>query len=125
MKCKKCGFDTPNNSNFCSHCGSPIDFDDEFISIDSKTEEEKNEEHTKNANENMNQMMNIDTSRASIGWYFLGFFFPLAGIIIFFFFLYKKPDLAFKARRGAIHGVILSIALTFLFIITVSLKGGL
>ena len=41
MKCKKCGFDTPNNSNFCSHCGSPIDFDDEFISIDSKKEDEK------------------------------------------------------------------------------------
>lgn len=125
MKCKKCGFETPNNSNFCSHCGAPVDFNDEFISIDSKIEEEKNEEHTINANENMNQMMNIDMSRASIGWYFLGLFFPLAGIIIFFLFLYKKPDLAFKARRGAIHGFILSIALTFLFIITVSLKGGL
>jgi len=123
MKCKKCGFETPNNSNFCSHCGSPIDFDDEFINIDSKIEEEK-EEDTINTNQNMN-LMDIDMSRASIGWYFLGLLFPIVGLILFFLFLYKKPDLAFKARRGAIHGFILSIALTFLFIITVSLKGGL
>ena len=123
MKCKKCGFETPNNSNFCSHCGSPIDFDDEFINIDSKIEEEKKED-TINTNQNMN-LMDIDMSRASIGWYFLGLLFPIVGLILFFLFLYKKPDLAFKARRGAIHGFILSIALTFLFIITVSLKGGL
>ena len=123
MKCKKCGFETPNNSNFCSHCGSPIDFDDEFINIDSKIEEEKKED-TINTNQNMN-LMNIDMSRASIGWYFLGLLFPIVGLILFFLFLYKKPDLAFKARRGAIHGFILSIALTFLFFITVSLKGGL
>jgi len=123
MKCKKCGFETPNNSNFCSHCGSPIDFDDEFINIDSKIEEEKKED-TINTNQNMN-LMNIDMSRASIGWYFLGLLFPTVGLILFFLFLYKKPDLAFKARRGAIHGFILSIALTFLFFITVSLKGGL
>ena len=123
MKCKKCGFETPNNSNFCSHCGSPIDFDDEFINIDSKIEEEKKED-TVNTNQNMN-LMDIDMSRASIGWYFLGLLFPIVGLILFFLFLYKKPDLAFKARRGAIHGFILSIALTFLFIITVSLKGGL
>ncbi len=123
MKCKKCGFETPNNSNFCSHCGSPIDFDDEFINIDSKIEEEK-EEDTINTNQNMN-LMDIDMSRASIGWYFLGLLFPIVGLILFFLFLYKKPDLAFKARRGAIHGFILSIALTFLFFITVSLKGGL
>ncbi len=123
MKCKKCGFETPNNSNFCSHCGSPIDFDDEFINIDSKIEEEKKED-TINTNQNMN-LMDIDMSRASIGWYFLGLLFPIVGLILFFLFLYKKPDLAFKARRGAIHGFILSIALTFLFFITVSLKGGL
>ena len=123
MKCKKCGFETPNNSNFCSHCGSPIDFDDEFINIDSKIEEEKKED-TINTNQNMN-LMDIDMSRASVGWYFLGLLFPIVGLILFFLFLYKKPDLAFKARRGAIHGFILSIALTFLFFITVSLKGGL
>jgi hypothetical protein len=31
--------------------------------------------------------------------------------------LYKKPDLAFKARRGAIHGFLISVVLTFLLIL--------
>lgn len=115
MRCKKCGFETPNNSNFCSHCGAPIDFDDEFINIDSKIEEEK-EEDTTNTNQNMN-LMDIDMSRASIGWYFLGLLFPIVGLILFFLFLYKKPDLAFKARRGAIHGFLISVVLTFLLIL--------
>ena len=41
MRCNNCGFETPNNSNFCSHCGAKIEFTDAFVYV--KNIEEKEE----------------------------------------------------------------------------------
>ena len=121
MRCKNCGFETPNNSNFCSHCGTKIDFEDNFISV----EEPKEEPQSKSQEEVIKeQYPDIDMSKASIMWYILGFFVPIAGLIIFFMFLYKKPDLALKARRGALHGFVIDCILLTVFYILVYVRGG-
>lgn len=123
MICKVCGKETPNNSNFCSHCGRRIDLDD--ILVDSN--EEKSEVTPKIVStEDYLQSIypDIDLGKASILWYFLGLFVPMAGLIAFFIFLYKKPDAAFKARKGAIHGFLLNVTILFIFYIYIITKGG-
>jgi hypothetical protein len=57
-------------------------------------------------------------------WYILGFFVPIAGLIIFFMFLYKNPDLALKARRGVLHGFVIDCILLTVFYILVYVRGG-
>lgn len=120
MRCKNCGFETPNNSNFCSHCGAKIDFDDNFID-----QKEEIIDEPKEKMENNDIYSNIDTSKASIGWYFLGLIAPIFGLIFFFLYLYRKPDLAFKARRGALHGFIIEIILSIGFYIYLFTRGGI
>lgn len=124
MRCKNCGFETPNNSNFCSHCGTKIDFEDNFINTE-EVKEIKEEPKTVTKEDLIKeQYPDIDLSKASILWYFLGFFVPMAGIVLFFVFLYKKPDLAFKARRGALHGFIVECILLFVYYIILYSRGG-
>lgn len=118
MKCKKCGFETPNNSNFCAHCGTSIDLDDVFINKDnssyySEVEEEK-EERPKENNRYEEQDLRTYVERASIGWFFLGLVFPILGFILGAVYRYRKPDMAAKLRTGAIYGLFIELVGVFI-----------
>lgn len=120
MKCKKCGFETPDNSNFCSHCGEKIDFDDVFINAeqayqkDASKREQPDSRYFKRYRE---EDLRTNNRTASIGWYFLGFFVPILGFILASIYSYKMPDMARKCRLGAFHGIILELAMYMIYFI--------
>ncbi|OON97008.1 MAG: hypothetical protein ATN31_08825 [Candidatus Epulonipiscioides saccharophilum] len=51
----------------------------------------------------------------SIGYFFLGFFIPIVGIILYFAWKELQPKSANKAGLGAIISIIVSILLLFFF----------
>lgn len=96
MYCTKCGKKVNDNDLFCSYCGY------EFY---------RNEITVNKENENK--------EKVSIGWWFLAFFIPIVGLILFF----VKPNPKMKKRLlsgtiiGFITGVI-SIILVVVIILT-------
>ncbi|MBR5328769.1 MAG: zinc-ribbon domain-containing protein [Firmicutes bacterium] len=59
----------------------------------------------------------VDTG--SIGWAFLGFFFPVVGLILFLVWKDQKPLTSKKAGLGALIGVISSVVLSVIYVIIV------
>lgn len=52
----------------------------------------------------------------SIGWWFLGFFFPIVGLILFLVWKDSKPLSAKKAGIGALVGFIVGVVVSILYI---------
>ncbi len=82
---------------FCSHCGKQIP-DNAYICVGcgNKVQKEIND-------------------YASAGWWWLGFLIPMAGFIIWACLSDSSPNKAKKAGKGAIAGLITSVAFTALF----------
>lgn len=95
MFCKYCCNEITQDDNFCSSCGNKLK--DDLIS----------------------QYDNTDSM--SIGWGILGFFIPVAGLVLFLVWQNSKPNSAKAAGIGALIGLIVSvicyIALLFLFFV--------
>lgn len=51
----------------------------------------------------------------SIGWGFLGFFFPIVGLILYLAWKSDRPKCAKRAGKGALVSVIISIAGAILY----------
>ncbi len=94
MYCKNCGAPVDENSLYCNKCGTRLD-------------------NTQNAP--------VSEDRSSFGFALLGFFIPLAGLILFLIYESKKPKRAKSAGKGAligfVTGIILSIILVILYIV--------
>jgi len=88
--CSKCGKEIHDDAVFCVHCGC--------------------------ATEAVNQRTAVDDA-PSTGFWFLGFFIPLAGLILYIVEKDTKPLRAKSAGKGALVGFITSFALSFLYII--------
>ena len=58
---------------------------------------------------------NLDTG--SVGWAFLGFFFPLVGLILYCVWLSTKPLSAKMAGKGALISVIVNVVLTIIALV--------
>ncbi|OON97010.1 MAG: hypothetical protein ATN31_08835 [Candidatus Epulonipiscioides saccharophilum] len=52
----------------------------------------------------------------SIGYFFLGFFIPIVGIILYFVWKGLKPKSSKKAGLGALTGIIISIILIIAYL---------
>lgn len=89
MFCKYCGNEITQDDNFCSSCGNKLK--DDLIS----------------------QYDNTDSM--SIGWGILGFFIPVAGLVLFLVWQNSKPNSAKAAGIGALISVILSIIFTIIY----------
>lgn len=91
MYCSRCGAKLPENSEFCPECGNSI------------KEVSKNEV--------------VQSSGSSFVWGILGFFIPLAGLILYLIWKQERPSDAKAAGIGALICVILNIVICiFLFI---------
>ncbi len=83
MFCKNCGKEIDDNAYVCLNCGAKVQ-------DDSPT---------------------IEKSGSSVSWGILGFFFPLAGLILCIIWNSSRPDDSRAAGRGALIGFILPILL--------------
>lgn len=98
MFCKKCGSQLPENTVVCPSCGTVAEV---------ATQQPYQPPYA------YNPPKPYDTG--SIGWWFLGFFFPLIGLILFLVWRNDKPLSAKRAGWGALVGVIVSFVSGFLF----------
>ena len=85
MFCPNCGREINPNASVCLGCGVSVD-----------------------------KLVKKESGSAGAGWWWLGFFIPLAGLLVYMFCQDTEPARAKKAGKGALTGFILSIALTIL-----------
>lgn len=90
MYCSKCGGKL-NEQGICPYCGNNM-----------------SNQNNITQNQNNNGVNPSDTG--SVGWWFLGFFFPLVGLILYFVFKSgNQPKNAHKALWGALVSVIIKV----------------
>lgn len=95
--CPYCGRYNNSNGNFCEGCGAQLN----------------------SATVNYNNVSNINNNIQegnTFGWGVLGFFIPIAGLILFLAWHNDKPKSAKSAGIGALIRVIISIIMFFVFI---------
>lgn len=90
MYCSKCGTKLPKNSSFCSECGTSVN---EVLSFQNIKQE----------------------SNDVFGWGILGFFIPVAGLILYLIWRQERPKASRAAGLGALINLILNIAILIFF----------
>lgn len=63
----------------------------------------------------------VSNEKGSVGWWFLGFFFPLIGLILFLVWRKDRRGDARKAGFGALTGTILQIVFSILLVIAAAM----
>ena len=99
MYCCKCGKELDPSFNCCPYCGNDIN----------GVREEKNEKINKMEDSN------------SGWWAVLGFFVPLAGLILYLVWENEKPLTAKKCGKGALISVITGVSISVLFTIIMAI----
>ena len=89
MYCQNCGKEVNDNADVCLNCGKLV----------------------RNDFQTTTQPISTVKDTGSVGWAFLGFFFPLIGLLLYLLWKNTAPLNARMAGKGAIIGVILEIAL--------------
>lgn len=92
MYCSKCGTKLSENSLFCSECGASVNEVSNSQSASVKKE-----------------------SNDVFGWGVLGFFIPIAGLILYLIWKEERPNASKAAGLGALICVILNVAICILF----------
>ena len=87
MFCPKCGAKVDSNAGFCSECGASLKGE---TSVAQTTTVSENEGST-------------------FGWGVLGFFIPLAGLILFIMWKQERPKASKSAGIGALIRVIFNV----------------
>ena len=108
MNCKKCGKELADGVKFCDQCGTKCKED---VIEELEVVQEKSREETKQ--ENTQVQSSQDTG--SIGWGVLGFFVPIAGLVLFLLWRTERPKSAKAAGIGALISVIVDFVSCFIF----------
>ena len=122
-KCPNCDADIEDLRTACPFCGTYV------------REEAKKEEPQFNQNNNNNYNYNNYSNRpmvndsGSFGYWLLGFFIPLIGLILFFVWKNEQPNNAKRALWGALVSMIASFVISIIsficVIIGIMLNGGM
>ncbi len=91
MYCQYCGKEINDQADVCLGCGRSVK------SIRTPVERDSN----------------------SVGWWWLGFFFPLIGFILWLVWTGNTPIRAKRAGWGALIGMIVSVVLVILFYVAI------
>lgn len=94
MYCSKCGAKLPKDSGFCSECGAST---------------------TENTN-----VQNTDVKKESndvFGWGVLGFFIPVAGLILYLTWKTDRPKASKAAGIGALVCLIFNVVIIALWLL--------
>ncbi len=124
-KCPKCDADIEELRTACPFCGTVL-------------KQESNSQDFNNNNNSYNQYNQynnnyrprpISSDSGSIGYWLLGFFIPIVGIILYFVWKDEQPNNAKKCLWGALISIIssfvLSLLLTICGIIGIIAGGGM
>lgn len=96
MFCRNCGQQLPDGSLFCPRCGTSVQAGASPVQ---------------------------DKTLPSPGIAVLSFFFPIVGLILYLVWMDSEPGKAKSAGKGALIGVIVSVALAaLLFIIALAIS---
>lgn len=128
--CPFCGYDVPDDSQFCNRCGCKIDrygcSDAKFCRV-CGYRMEPGHSFCKGCGTPVNGGPNPYASRVddsgSIGWAILGFFFPLVGFILWLVWIKEKPMCSRMSGLGALACFILTIVAPIAFILILVLFG--
>ena len=93
-----CGNKVDENAYICPKCG---------IVVETK--------NNNNVSSNVNNIVEVDNG--GIGWAFLGFFFPIVGLILYLSWKDNKPKTAKAAGKGALISTIVGIGIYVLMMI--------
>lgn len=94
MYCSKCGTKLPENSVFCSECGTST----------SETSNVQNTDVKKESND-------------VFGWGVLGFFIPIAGLILYLTWKNDRPKASKAAGIGALVCLIFNVVIIVLWLL--------
>ena len=110
MYCRNCGKLLRNDENFCTSCGFKV-----VKVVEVKKEIPKVKEVIVKSKEE------TPKDKVNVGWWFLGFFIPVVGIILFFVYKKKKSKVCDNLIYGSISGFIIGftgIAITFIVLLS-------
>lgn len=120
MFCKKCGSKLVGDEEQCPYCGEPVDLQSKEEDIVSKRlailEEKENNLFNQSNEKTEPTFNNVVEDKVDAGsfWYgVLGFFIPLAGLILFCVWRNEKPKSAKQAGIGALIQTIFDIIIIF------------
>ncbi len=89
MYCRNCGTKLEDTDKHCPNCGEPVESKPTFVEV------RRNDEPIEDV--------------GSFGWVILGFFIPIAGLILFCVWNSSKPKSAKQAGIGALVSIILNL----------------
>lgn len=90
--CPMCGCTVEDTAIFCPKCGAAVNTQSGYQTYTAP------------------QQPPVDTG--NIGWGFLGFFVPVAGLILYLCWMQERPKDALMAGKGALISVIAGVVLT-------------
>ena len=96
--CPKCGSEVDANTQYCPKCGSP--------------------QSTSSYQPARSRPVDPHDS-GSIGWFILGFFVPIIGLILFILWSSDRPSDAKMSGLGALVSVILSSVFTVIYVVII------
>lgn len=129
MFCKKCGSKLFGDEDVCPYCGEPIEKKEEDItskrlSLLDENKSAKEEIQSINKEYSFSQMSEEKPQDAGSIWcIILGFFVPIAGLILFCVWRTEKPKSAKQAGIAALISFICNIFLVFIFVCCVIMTG--
>ena len=106
--CSNCGKELADHMAFCPECGA---------AQQSAPQQPAYQQAPQQPYQAPQAQAPVDTG--SIGWAFLGFFFPVVGLILFLVWKDQKPLTSKKAGLGALIGVISSVVFSVIYVIIV------
>ena len=112
MYCKHCGNQLPDGALYCPSCGAS-NKDDYF-------DEPVKDVYSYSTND-AQSTSDGDTGR--FAWAVLGFFVPIAGLILYFVLRRNKPRTAKKALIGAIVGFAVEVTVSIIYAIIAVVLG--
>ena len=93
MFCPNCGKELSETTNYCPNCGYRI-------------------ERNQNSYSYTSNSMNVMREKNGSGYGILSFFFPIAGVILYFVWRKSRPEFA----KSCLVGFLISLGLSVLFI---------
>ncbi|MEG2540168.1 MAG: zinc ribbon domain-containing protein [Clostridia bacterium] len=122
MFCPNCGTKIEDQATVCPSCGTSLSAFQQgqnanVENLNNQQFNNQNNQQYNNQNFQQNQQNqqqkneNLDSAESTVGWGFLGFFIPLAGLILFCIWQKDFPKRAKSAGIGALVSVILWIVL--------------